>query len=173
MKITEKQQMQLLDYLDGAMGDHERAAFEQRLRTTPELAAFCRELQAAEASARADGLQTPSRNFTAIVMANLHRNTARPTPSVYNSLLLVGGILVLVALSAILLSTGIFDQSATIEIQHPEIVKEYLKAPLPSIGVDGKVVVNIIIFLNLAIALIVLDRSVLKPFFQRRVGPGI
>lgn len=173
MRITEKQQMQLLDYLDGKMGESQKAEFEHQLRINPELAALCRELQDIESLAREMAVQGPSRNFTAMVMANLHRTPARTIPPIIGSLLLLAGILVLVALSAILLSTGIFDRSATIELEKPEIMNEYIKAPLPSIGVDGKVIVNVIIFLNLVIALIVLDRSVLKPLFQRRIGSGL
>jgi hypothetical protein len=49
------------------------------------------------------------------------------------------------------------------------MVNRYIRQSLPGIPVDGKWIVNIIIFLNIAVAFIVLDRTILHPLFQRRM----
>jgi anti-sigma factor RsiW len=170
MKITEKIERQLLDYIDGSLPEKDKAAFEELLATNAELRCLYQDLQNIEATAREQRPESPSRNFTARVMAGLHQSPLRNTPSILNSILLLAGILIVVGLCIALLSSGVFDQSATIRLGEIALLRKYMEIRLPSIGVDGKLLVTSIIFLNLAIALIVLDRSVLKPFFQRRMG---
>jgi hypothetical protein len=48
------------------------------------------------------------------------------------------------------------------------VVNKYLDWELPEIPFNGKLIVNLIIIANIALAFIVLDRAVLKPWFERR-----
>jgi hypothetical protein len=53
-----------------------------------------------------------------------------------------------------------------------DISKKIIKDPLPAFHFSGKLLINIAIVLNLALAWIVLDRTILKPLFQRRMQTG-
>jgi hypothetical protein len=56
-------------------------------------------------------------------------------------------------------------------MQH-HIKNKWMTFPPFSIPFNGKVLVNSIIFLNLGLALILLDRTVLRPLFQKRAAVG-
>jgi hypothetical protein len=129
------------------------------------------ELTSADTLLRQLTIATPSRNFTASVMNNLDRYTQQ-SPSIRNGLFLLSGILLVLAIAVTLLATGVFDGAATVDLNQLNLVQDYVKKNLPSISIDGKWVINTIILLNLAVAFVVLDRAVLKPFFQRRMQTG-
>jgi anti-sigma factor RsiW len=173
MKTSEENERKLLDYLDGTLTEKERLEFEGLLEAEPRLKAKLHDLRNIEASAKRYQPEMPSRNFTAKVMANLYQRPIENNASIFNSILLLTGIIVLVGLCSLLLSAGIFDGSKTIvDLNEMNAFRQYLQFSLPSIGVNGKILVNIIIFLNIVIALIVFDRSVLKPLFQKRLRTG-
>ena len=71
---------------------------------------------------------------------------------------------------SLLLSAGVFDSTNTLELMDIVIQNKYIdiNKSLPSIPFNEKMVVNIIILLNLALAFVVLDRTVLKPWFEKR-----
>jgi hypothetical protein len=104
-------------------------------------------------------------------MANLDRHT-QYSPSIRSGLFLLSGILMVLAVAVTLLTTGVFDGATTIDLNQMNLMKDFVKENLPSISVDGKWVINIIILLNLAVAFVVFDRAVLKPLFQRRMQTG-
>jgi hypothetical protein len=67
----------------------------------------------------------------------------------------------------------VFDNATTtIDLGEINLPSQYERA-LPSIPIDGKMMVNVIILLNLGLAWLVLDRVVLKPFFRRRLQQGL
>ncbi len=77
-----------------------------------------------------------------------------------------------VTILAILVSTGTFDGTGVIQPIQPEQIglKENLfNFKLPAISINGKLLINSIIVLNLAIAFIVIDRTILRPLFERRM----
>jgi len=173
MKIPDKAEERLLDYLDGTLSENEKAKFEVLLRTNAGLKELCTELHAVETSARSYLPEQPSKNFTGNVMKAVRQMPSPSTPPISNTLMLLGAIMVLITVAIFLLSTGVFDESATIQVNELVLIKEYVVTPLVSVNVNPSMVMNVIIFLNLAIALIVLDRSVLKPYFQRRMQGGV
>ena len=106
-------------------------------------------------------------------MSKLNLYQAPRGLSLWNTVLLLAGVLVAVGITTVLLSGGLYDNSNTsIDLNQIEIPKQIIKTPLPSFEFSGKIMVNVIIILNLAIAWIVIDRAILKPFFQRRMQAG-
>jgi hypothetical protein len=103
-------------------------------------------------------------------MSKLDQYPAQQGISVRNGIFLLIGVLITAVIASVLVSAGVFDSAVTnIDLNQVNVPKKYLNAPLPSFQYSGKVIVNIIIFLNLGIGWIVLDRVILKPFFQRRL----
>jgi hypothetical protein len=174
MKLSEDLETKMLAYLDGSLSQREKQDFEAMMAGNPDLKTRLKLLKRTETLWREYRIETPSRNFTEKVMANLHGGTVPGNGSVLNSLLLLAGIVALVSLCALLLSAGLFDSStASIDFNKIGLLEKYFHVSIPSIGLNGKLIINIILFLNVLIALIVLDRSVLKPFFQRRLRTGV
>jgi hypothetical protein len=55
-----------------------------------------------------------------------------------------------------------------VDIGNSSIFERLSNRSFPAIPINGKLVVNIIILLNLGLAWLVLDRAVLRPLFRRR-----
>jgi hypothetical protein len=164
---------QIPAYLDGTLGEREKIDFEHVLQSNTALKRQVEEFQEMEAALRSDKLQQPSRNFTQRVMGNLENYPLQSRSSIFNGLLLLGGVIILVSLCILLSYTGFFDSAQSqIDLNNISMVNKYFKQSLPAIPFNGKLVVNIIIFLNLVLALIVFDRAVLKPIFLRRMQTG-
>jgi hypothetical protein len=115
-------------------------------------------------------LESPSSNFTHRVMMNLHSMPVASSLSPRNGLFLLFGTVVAVTLLTILVSTGVFDSTgATISLEQlpdAEITKDLQK----TIPLSGKWLMNGLILLNIVLAFILLDRTVLRPFFNRRLS---
>jgi hypothetical protein len=115
-------------------------------------------------------LEQPPKNFTARVMSNLDRKPSTNFLSMRNGIILLIGVLTMVGLAAYLISIGTFDNTTTaIDLNRINISEKYLDKKLPSLPFDGKMMVNVIIMLNLALAFVVLDRVILKPYFRKRM----
>ena len=110
-------------------------------------------------------------SFVTKVMRNLHSTAFPPSLSPRNGLLLVIGVLVTAGLLVALVSAGSFDQwTGFVSLEEVTPLKEYFRVSLPTVYINGKLLIKILVGLNLGLAFIVLDRTVLKPFFQRRAG---
>jgi anti-sigma factor RsiW len=175
MKLSEQDINDLFDYLDGKLSGEKKNAFEYELRKNAELRSTYNDLRKSDQIFRENLLEVPPPGLTQRVMANLYTVPAsnNSSLSIRKTLLLLGAILSLVALCALLLASGIFDSTVTtFDLNQVTLVKKYVDRSLPSFGINGKLLVHIVVFLNLVIALMVLDRSVLKPLFQRRLHTG-
>jgi hypothetical protein len=159
----------LLDYLDGSLSPVQREAFEQSLKSNPEWQSRLEELRIADEVFRSMPLEHPSKNFTSSAMLNLDQYPVRSGLSIRKGILLLTGMIGVMAMAVMLLSAGVFDQTATFDLNDIGVVQRYIKQNLPGISIDGKMVVNVIILLNMALAFVVLDRAILKPFFQKRM----
>jgi len=169
MKVSGDQDDIILQYIDGTLGDEEKKAFEYRLASDVKLKERFRELQAMDQMLMEKGIDFPSSNFTQKVMANLHQYPIQVGSVMNKTLLLLAGIIVLVGVGVAFVTTGLFDSTQTvIDVNAIEPINQYVDKPLPSIPFDGKQFLNAVIFINLIIALIVLDRTILKPLFQKR-----
>jgi hypothetical protein len=115
-------------------------------------------------------LETPSSNFTHRVMMNLHSMPVASSLSPRNGIFLLLGMIVAVTILTILVSTGVFDTTnATISLERlpdVQITKDLQK----TVPISGKWVMEGLILFTIVLAFILLDRTVLRPFFNRRVS---
>lgn len=114
-------------------------------------------------------IEQPSVNFTQQVMNNLHRASAVTLglPS-RNKILMLAGILVTIGVAIVLIAGGAFTNVTSITVDQNLIPNEQLREYIPSIPFNGKLIINLVILMNLALAFMILDRAVLKPWFERR-----
>jgi anti-sigma factor RsiW len=167
-KITQNTDDLLLDYLDGKLQAEEYAKVSDLLAADPEIKNRFEQLKQMHHYSLAATLEQPSAHFTESVMKRL-QEPSRTGVSLRNGLALLLGIIVVTGMATWLLSAGVFDRSHTrLDLSELPFLQKFNFKSLPSIAVEGRLVVNIIILLNLALALILLDRVILKPLFQRR-----
>lgn len=169
MKISQTQDNKLFEYMDGGLQGIEKENIEQLLGTSPALQARLEELRKLDADLRTIKLEQPSKNFTQRVMSKLDQYPVRSNLTFRNGIFLLAGVLVAVGVGSLLVAGGVFDGTNTIDLnQTIGPVNKYIQRPLPTFNFNGKLMVNIIIILNLALAFLVLDRAILKPWFERR-----
>lgn len=127
------------------------------------------ELNTIDQYLKAVRIEQPSVNFTQKVMNNLHRASAvtLSLPS-RNKMLMLAGILVTIGLAVLLIAGGAFNSVTSISFDQEMIPNDQIREYIPTIPFNGKVVINIVILMNLALAFIILDRAVLKPWFEKR-----
>jgi anti-sigma factor RsiW len=169
-KISQQMEESIFNYLDGSLSDSERKELEVQLNQDDVLRTRFEELQAVHVFINELKIEQPSGNFTSVVMSNLDQVPDTTTRAFsLNSILLLAGILMAVGIASLLVSAGVFDGAAVVDLNNVDLTQKYFKFSIPTFIIQSKLIVNIIIFLNVALALIVLDRSVLKPFFRRRM----
>lgn len=164
----------LLRYIDGALTKIEKQDLDDELKQNDALKNRLHQLQTLHLALRNGKPEQPSKNFTQLVMGKLDQYPKHTRSfSVRNGILLLAGVLVAVGIASVLVSSGAFDSATTtIDLNQVQFPKKYMERTLPSIPFNGKLIVNIIILLNLGLAWLVLDRAILKPFFQRRMEAG-
>ena len=173
-KVTPESDDLLLRYMDGTLGLSEKHAIEKDLEQNEILRKRLDLLRSTHLLLRANRLDQPSKNFTQLVMTRLHHDPIRGTSfPIRNSILLLAGVLLVTIIASVLIPAGVFDNiSATIDLNQVDLPKKYIEKTLPSISIDGKLMVNLIIMGNLVLGWLVLDRAILKPLFQRRTQAG-
>jgi hypothetical protein len=171
MKTQDEFVLKMVQYLDGDMNATEKSEFEAWLARDPALKSQLEEFRKTESFAKANIVDQPTRSLTQKVMANLHVVSVPGSgSSIRQSLIIIAGLVTLVMIFAVLLSTGMFDSAVvTVNPQNIGLPKLQPLEQIPSINISLKLIVNVVLFLNLIIGLIVLDRSVLKPLHQRRM----
>jgi len=173
-KLSPAKDEELLRYLDGELDPSQKINLEAEIQNSTLLQRRLEELQAVRSFLmRWAILETPPKNFTHKVMEGLD---AQPVGSLFSpgkGLLLLIGVIIASAISLILLTNGVFDQTSTsLIVDAAPIKNKWIQEPSFSIPFNGKILVNGILFLNLGLALILLDRTVLRPFFQKRTSAG-
>lgn len=171
-KLSQDQEQAIIDYLDGKLNHNQRYAFEQALKDNALLKNHLDEVKAANSLLRQMPLEEPSRNFTAAVMGRLDQYPAKTGISIRNGIMLLTGILVVMFIAVFLVNSGFFDQQSTLDLNKMLFAQRYIRQTLPGIALNGKMIVNTIILLNLVLAFIVLDRTILKPLFHKRMHTG-
>jgi hypothetical protein len=173
MKVSQSVDDMLSDYLDGKLSPSERVKTEDAIRNNPAWQERVEELRMINSLLSQQKIESPSPTFTDQVMAHLHQYPVSNGFSIRKGILLLTGVLVVIGIATLLLSTGAFDNTTTnIDLNQIDVSRKFTNNPLPSFKLDGKFIVNIIIILNLGLAWIVLDRTILKPFVQRRTQSG-
>jgi len=163
---------QLARYIDDELNAIERASFERRLGENELLQEKYLAMAETHAMLKSQPLQSPSKNFTERVMQNLDLYTPPTvTFSVKNGIFLLAGVLVAGVLALYLVSHGTFDgQVSVFNPAKYTLTQKLIDTRLPSVSFDGKTIVNVIVLINLVIAWVVLDRTILRPLFRRRMG---
>ncbi len=169
MKISQTQDEKLFEYMDGGLKGIEKETIEQLLKTSPALQARLEELRKLDADLRTIRIEQPPKNFTLRVMSKLDQYPVRSNMTFRNGIFLLAGVLVAVGVGSLLVASGVFDGTSTIDLNQTIVpINKYIEKPIPTFNFNGKLIVNIIIMLNLALAFMVLDRAILKPWFERR-----
>ncbi len=168
-KVTQQWDQMLLEFLDGKLNSAQHERLEEALRQDATLRTRLNELRQMHNILQATSLEVPSKNFTVSVMGKLDQAPVQRGLSIRNGLMLLAGIVTVLSIAVVLLATGVFDQTTTVNLNDVSVAQRYIKQSLPTFSIDGKLLVNTIILLNIIIAFLVLDRAVLKPFFQRRM----
>jgi hypothetical protein len=173
-KISEEIDNLLLQYLDGKLTGEKLEKIEQGIATSEELKDRLEVLKLIQSAMQGTSLLHPSRNFTNQVMNNLHRVSPTPLVTSKNGLLLLVGILIAIGIGASLVDAGFFNSlNGVLSFDLIELPSGVNTPAIPSIPFNGKLVVNAIITLNLALAFLLLDRFVLKPLFHGRSKMGV
>jgi anti-sigma factor RsiW len=160
----------LLSYLDDTLSSADRRNIETLLEHDVKLKERFKDLQAMHGLMKRTKLEFPSSNFTSHIMARLDQTSVSSLRSIRGGIFLVIGVLVTVGIAAALISMGTFDGASTlVDLNQLEVTDKLIDQQLPSFTIDGKKLVQGIIVLNLAIAFVVLDRAILKPYFQQRM----
>lgn len=142
--------------------NEEAKKFNRALEDSQELNSIDRYLKSVR-------IEQPTANFTQRVMSNLHRTATvtRGLPS-RNNMLMLAGILVTIGITILLIAGGAFTSVTSITVDQNIIPNDQLRQYIPAIPFNGKLIINIVILMNLALAFMILDRAVLKPWFERR-----
>jgi hypothetical protein len=129
-----------------------------------------KELRLVDETLGKNKLESPSTNFTHRVMMNLHSVPVASSLSPKNGLLLLTGTVVAVTILTILVTTGLFDNAnETISLQSlPDI--EMTKNIQKDFSLKGEWIVKGLIFLNIVLAFILFDRTILRPLFNKRTS---
>ncbi len=164
----------LLDYLDGNLDETDLHQLKMELEKSPMVKSRLEELRLLHETLMQTRLESPSPAFTTKVMQNLHRLPFSSTLSPRNGLLLLAGMIAAAGILVVMISAGTFDQfKGMVSLKQLSPVQKYFQQSLPSFSVNGKLIINIIVGINLVLAFIILDRTILRPFFQRRAGTQV
>jgi anti-sigma factor RsiW len=161
---------QLFRYLDGEMTSEEKKHFESLLASDVTAQKQVDEQRLLESTLKTLRLNEPSPAFTQLVMGKINSSTQGYSFSIRNGLWLLVGVMVVSLVATYLVQAGMFD--ATGALTAPKelgVISEYIRQPLPAIPINGKLIVNSIILINLALGFVILDRAVLRPYFERRM----
>ncbi|MBL7870398.1 MAG: hypothetical protein JNM78_02215 [Cyclobacteriaceae bacterium] len=170
-KVSVEKEEQLLRYLDGELDAQTCQSLEEEIQQSELLNTRLEELRLVQSVlVQKARLETPSKNFTQKVMSGLDRNPVASFFTPRKGLLLFFGSLIASGIALALLSAGVFDGPTAPLVLDSPLTTDWLKTPSLSIPFNGKILVNGILILNLALAFVVLDRTVLKPLFQKRAS---
>ncbi|GAA0188238.1 hypothetical protein GCM10009122_45990 [Fulvivirga kasyanovii] len=167
LKITDEL---LLDYIDGLLSKEEAARVEKAC-DQPQVAFRLEELKKTDQLLLMTAtLQTPSKNFSSKVMANLDKpivksiNYSRKNGLIILILALLTVIAGSLYMTESMLTLDMFD---TVELPQVGNVMEMPDVQLPD-SVNLKIITDGLLFAVLILALLLLDKVVLRPFFKSR-----
>lgn len=169
-KVPQSVDDMLLNYLDGKLSKEESEKIEREVGRNLQWKARLDELRLVTSALQETRVEVPSKNFTFAVMSKLSTTPVDQGLSLRNGIFLLLGVLMAVGIAAFLVAAGMFDNmTGAVDLNQVDLSRKYIKTPLPSFEYSGKILVNVIIFLNLGLAWIILDRVVLRPYFERRL----
>jgi hypothetical protein len=159
---------QLLNFLDGIGKEAERDSLRKLISENDSAKKRLEELQAVHNFLQMSKVENPSKNFTEKVMLSLHTKPSFTFLSPKNGLLLLVGLMVASGLAIMLVVTGSMDQWHTIfSLGQIPLKNNWIKIPA-TIPFDVKLTVKVIVMINVVIGFVLLDRTILRPIFQKR-----
>ena len=170
-RLSQAQEDILLDYLDGTLAPSEKTKLEEELRTNTALRSRLTELRSVHAIFQHASPEQPSRNFTERIMQKLD-TAPLPTSSrwpIRHAIFLLIGVLTAIGAASLLIASGIFDGTTRISLDDSSLPQKIIQQEIPVVTFSGKLIINIIIMLNIVVGWILLDRTILRPYFQRRM----
>lgn len=168
-KISEEIDDLLIKFLDEKLTGEKLEKIKYGLATSEELRDRLEVLKLIQGTLQESKLLHPSSNFTKRVMTNLHSIAPLPIMTPRNGLLLLVGILIAIVIGASFVDAGFYNSlNGMLSFDQINLPAGIYKPSIPSIPFNGKLLVNSIIAINMALAFILLDRLVLRPFFNRR-----
>ena len=161
----------ILQYLDGQVPMKDKIEFENALKTDDHLNQRFKQLKMVHDSLRSAKLEHPGGDFSAKVMRNLNPAQSRLTMSPKNGLMLLLGVGIALMLGVVFLSTGTFDQiTGVIDLEKVKIPNSIIQQTIPSIPFNASMVMKVLVGLNMAIAFVLIDRTILQPYFRNRAA---
>ena len=86
-----------------------------------------------------------------------------------NGLLLLSGIIVAAGIGLLLLQGGVFDSvNLALPLDKIPVRKEWISSPFKSVPFSGKLIVNVVLVIATGVSFVLLDRTIFRPYFQRR-----
>jgi hypothetical protein len=159
----------MMDYLDGLLPAEERAQLERELLTSPRLRERLEMFRLLAQTFSKQSVQQPAKDFTESVLSDLHRKRLGAGFSPRNGFLLFVGVVVAVLVVSFFLGNGFYGDQLNIATK--ELALPQLKQSIPAFNVNSNLIINGILIVASAISFVVLDRTVLKPLFQKRMHP--
>lgn len=173
-KLSPTKEEELLRYLDGELDAVSKTNLEAEIQRSSFLKSRLNELQSVRSFLmRKTALEFPSKNFTQKVMEGLDVQPARSLFSPKKGLILLMGVIIASGIALMLLTNGVFDQTTTSLLVDAPIKNKWISDTTFSIPFNGKILINGILFINLGLALILMDRTILRPLFQKRTSLGL
>ncbi len=170
-RLSQAQEDTLLEYLDGTLASSEKIKLEEELRTNVLLRSRLDELRAVHTIFQHTSFEQPSRDFTERVMQKLD-TAPLPSPSrwsIRNAIFLLIGVLTAIGTISVLIASGVFDGTTSISLDNTSLPQKIIQQEIPVLTFSGKLIMNIIIMLNIVVGWILLDKAILRPYFQRRM----
>ncbi len=157
----------IMDYLDGLLPAEERRQLERELLASPRLRERLEVFRMVAQTFSKQIVQQPSKDFTESVLSDLHRKRVGAGFSPRNGFLLFVGVVVAVLVVSFFLGNGFYANQ--LDIATKEVAFPQLKQSIPAFNVNSNLIINGILIVATAISFVVLDRTVLKPLFQKRM----
>jgi anti-sigma factor RsiW len=160
----------LQHYLDGTLSHDDKVVIEKLLLADDTVKQKYENLLMIDQFLRETKVVNMSGDFTQRVMSRVEVLPVPQSRPIRFPLIFLMVIVALISISVLFVSSGMFDESITsVDPNALPFLDQYILKHLPTVSLDGKILMKVMIFLNAALVLIFLDRAVLKPFFQRRL----
>jgi anti-sigma factor RsiW len=158
----------LVRYHSGELDDTTAEQVRQELQRSPGLQQQLAHLIAIDRFLQQQSkLAQPSKNFTDKVMHGISLPVSSRVLSPKMGMLLLTGIFTMVIVALYILRSGWYDSvdfSLNVNVQS----LYFEKLTSPNFQFPAKWVVTTFLILNLLVGFVLLDRTILKPYFQRR-----
>ena len=159
----------ILAYLDGKLNPEAQIEFENAVSKSSTLEERVQWLQSVNKLMLDSSLETAPQGFSKNVMQALDEKATRRFPR--NGLILLLGVLVALTFITLLLSGSNLDLSVFNQLIPQNISLGDTRVDLPTVTpVNTKLIINGVLFANLFLALLLMERVILRPYFRGRVG---